>query len=154
MNGDLWHPCRSCSLEPRRGLKDKSLPAHIAACPWSALTGKPAERRHCHCCLPLCRVTHTQAANTHAPHAEAKSCQQSVEWTHTTVTNTFCCIAVNICFALEILCTLPKFISLRALMQLPKYQLCLRCFLSPVNAAIFFTTVTSVIFAFLQQFIK
>ncbi len=139
MNGDLWDPCRSCSLEPRRGLKDKSLPAHITACPWSALTGKPAERRHCHCCLPLCRVMHTQATNTHTHHTLRRNHVNSQLSGHTLQLQIlFVVYSSKYMLCLEDIVHIPKVYSLRVLMQLPKYQLCLRCFLSPVNAAEFF----------------
>ncbi len=65
------HRCLSLECTDRQACREKALSLLLATLPSYAYTS----RKH-----------------THAPHAEAKSCQQSVEWTHTTVTNTFCCI--------------------------------------------------------------
>lgn len=67
------HRCLSLVCTDRQACRGKALSLLLATLPSYAYTSR----------------THT---HTHMPHAEAKSCQQSVEWTNTTVVNPFCCI--------------------------------------------------------------
>lgn len=86
------------SLQKQLSGAQKRPERQIAACTHRCLSLECTDRQACRektlslLLATLPSYAYTSRTHTHKPRAEAKSCQQSVEWTHTIVVNTFCCI--------------------------------------------------------------